>query len=318
MYDYIVVGAGLYGKLIAYKLSKEKNKILLIDKKDITKKNKLNYIVINEKAYELLNILVENSIEQFISKKIDNVIINKINIKTNRYILDLKKFESYLLDNYLKNKGKILNKAVIRNYDFNNNQLIITGKKYKYKKLIATDGTMSEVRINLTKKIQKFMFCAQLKCKKIYNDYSINYNNNNKLFEEVIPIRTNNYIKIINHKFKNNVFSEIMNLKNKYKFDYKIINGYFIPKGDLLFTKGNIYFLGDSSGIIDPINFSSIIYNLKIINSFNKYQKKDYKKIKKILQVKKIISKLLYLPIINRLIIKLIVKLNREDLWLEN
>ena len=73
MYDYIVVGAGLYGKLIAYKLSKETNKILLIDKKDITKKNKLNYIVINEKANELLNSLVENNIEPFISKKIDNV-----------------------------------------------------------------------------------------------------------------------------------------------------------------------------------------------------------------------------------------------------
>lgn len=315
MYDYIVVGAGLYGKLIAYKLSKETNKILLIDKKDITKKNKLNYIVINEKANELLNSLVENNIEPFISKKIDNVIINKENYDVKKYILDLKKFESYLLDNYLKNKGKILNKAIIKNYDFNNSQLVITGRKYKYKKLIAADGTMSEIRINLTKKIQRFMFCAQLKCKKSSNDYIINYNNNTKLFEEVIPIRTNNYIKIINHKFKNNIFSEIINLKNKYKVDYKTINGYFIPKGDLLFNKRNIYFLGDSSGIIDPINYSSIIYNLKIIDNFNKYKKKDYKKIKRILQLKKIISKLLYLPIINRLIISLMIKFNWEELW---
>ena len=316
MYDYIVVGAGLYGKLIAYKLSKETNKILLIDKKDITKKNKLNYIVINEKAYELLNSLVENNIEPFISTKIDNVIINKENYDVKKYILDLKKFESYLLNNYLKNKGKILNKAIIRNYDFNNSQLVITGRKYKYKKLIATDGTMSEIRINLTKKIQRFMLCAQLKCKKSSNDYIINYNNNNntKLFEEVIPIRTNNYIKIINHKFKNNIFSEIINLKSKYKVDHKIINGYFIPKGDLLFNKGNIYFLGDSSGIIDPIDYSSIIYNLKIIDNFNRYQKKDYKKIKRILQLKKIISKLLYLPIINRLIIRLMIKFNWEEL----
>lgn len=314
MYDYIVVGAGLYGKLIAYKLSKETNKILLIDKKDITKKNKLNYIVINEKANELLNSLVENNIEPFISKKIDNVIINKENYDVKKYILDLKKFESYLLDNYLKNKGKILNKAIIKNYDFNNSQLVITGRKYKYKKLIAADGTMSEIRINLTKKIQRFMFCAQLKCKKSSNDYIINYNNNTKLFEEVIPIRTNNYIKIINHKFKNNIFSEIINLKNKYKVDYKTINGYFIPKGDLLFNKINIYFLGDSSGIIDPINYSSIIYNLKIIDNFNKYKKKDYKKIKRILQLKKIISKLLYLPIINRLIISLMIKFNWEEL----
>ena len=314
MYDYIVVGAGLYGKLIAYKLSKETNKILLIDKKDITKKNKLNYIVINEKANELLNSLVENNIEPFISKKIDNVIINKENYDVKKYILDLKKFESYLLDNYLKNKGKILNKAIIKNYDFNNSQLVITGRKYKYKKLIAADGTMSEIRINLTKKIQRFMFCAQLKCKKSSNDYIINYNNNTKLFEEVIPIRTNNYIKIINHKFKNNIFSEIINLKNKYKVDYKTINGYLIPKGDLLFNKINIYFLGDSSGIIDPINYSSIIYNLKIIDNFNKYKKKDYKKIKRILQLKKIISKLLYLPIINRLIISLMIKFNWEEL----
>ena len=43
-------------------------------------------------------------------------------------------------------------------------------------------------------------------------------------------------------------------------------------------------------------------------------KKKDYKKIKRILQLKKIISKLLYLPIINRLIISLMIKFNWEEL----
>ena len=314
MYDYIIVGGGIYGRLIAYKLNKEKYKIMLVDKKNLSKDNKLNYMVITNYSYNLLSEIIDTDIDSFIVKKINNITINNNDYSTNRYIVNIKKLNEYLFNNIKNNKNKILSKSVINKYDFKNNELVINNKKYKYKNLIGADGTLSEVRMNKTRKIQKFNVAASIKYKKNNDNTIINYNSSNKLYEEIISVRTNNIMRIVNSKYKNNIFKELNNIKANYNINSKSIDTYLIPKGDVLLSIDNIYFIGDASGMINPFNNLSMDYNLRIIRNFPDINIKDVKLIKKDIKIKKVVSKLIYLPIIKKLVFRLIKKICKEDL----
>lgn len=306
MYDYIIVGAGLYGKLMAYKLSHD-NKILLIDKNDISKKRKLSYITLSNKDYVLLKQLIIN-INNFAKK--ENIIINKKITKT-KYIINLKKLEDYLISEIEKNKAKILNKVIINKYNLKSNYLVILNKKYKYKKLIAADGTMSEIRLNLTHNIQKFNLITTVKSNKADNLFKIDYNIKNKTMIEILTIRNSNYIKIINRNKINNNFLTLSQLKKIYNLKYKKINCYFIPNNDILNRYNNIFFIGDASGMIDPISYSTLGYNLRIMNNNSN---KNITKIKKEIKYKKILANFLYLPIVNKFAFYIISKIYEEDL----
>ncbi len=306
MYDYIIVGAGLYGKLMAYKLSHD-NKILLIDKNDISKKRKLSYITLSNKNYVLLKQLIIN-INNFTKK--ENIIINKKITKT-KYIINLKKLEDYLISEIEKNKAKILDKVIINKYNLKSNYLVILNKKYKYKKLIAADGTMSEIRLNLTHNIQKFNLITTVKSNKADNLFKIDYNIKNKTMIEILTIRNSNYIKIINRNKINNNFLTLSQLKKIYNLKYKKINCYFIPNNDILNRYNNVFFIGDASGMIDPISYSTLGYNLRIMNNNSN---KNITKIKKEIKYKKILANFLYLPIVNKFAFYIISKIYEEDL----
>lgn len=306
MYDYIIVGAGLYGKLMAYKLSHD-NKILLIDKNDISKKRKLSYITLSNKNYILLKQLIIN-INNFTKK--ENIIINKKITKT-KYIINLKKLEDYLISEIEKNKAKILDKVIINKYNLKSNYLVILNKKYKYKKLIAADGTMSEIRLNLTHNIQKFNLITTVKSNKADNLFKIDYNIKNKTMIEILTIRNSNYIKIINRNKINNNFLTLSQLKKIYNLKYKKINCYFIPNNDILNRYNNVFFVGDASGMIDPISYSTLGYNLRIMNNNSN---KNITKIKKEIKYKKILANFLYLPIVNKFAFYIISKIYEEDL----
>ena len=314
MYDYIIVGGGIYGRLIAYKLTKEKYKIMLVDKKDLSKDYKLNYMVITNYSYNLLSEFIDTYFDSFIVKKISSIDINNNNYRTNRYIINIKKLNEYLLNNIKNSKNKVLSKSAIDKYDFKNNELVINKKKYMYKYLIGADGTLSEVRMNKTRKIQKFNVAACIKYKKNKDNIIINYNCSNKLYEEIIPIRTNNIIRIVNNKHKNNIFKELNNIKVNYNINSKSIDTYLIPRGDILIKDDNIYFIGDASGLINPLTNLSMDYNLRIISNFPSINNKDVKLIKKDIKIKLIVSKLIYLPIIKKLVFRLIKKICKEDL----
>lgn len=312
MYDYIIVGGGIYGLLMAYKLSKKKNKIMLIDKKDIIRNNKLNYMIITQNSYNLLNNIIDN-IDEFIAKKLNSVSINNQLYHTKRYILNIKKLKEYLVDTCKKNKVSIINKTSIDKYIFKNNEIVINSKKYNYKYLIGADGTLSEVRMNKIRSIQKFKVSVMLKSKNS-NDYKVLYNRNNKLYEECTSTKNNNIIRIISNKKKNNIFNELEGIKTNYNVTSKSINTYLIPSGNLLIKSDNLYFIGDASGIINPLTNMTMDYNLSIINKIPDINKKDIKRIRRKIKFNLVVSKLIYLPIINKLVFKLIKKLCKEDI----
>jgi len=312
MYDYIIVGGGIYGLLLAYKLSRENNKIMLVDKKDIIKNNKLNYMVITQNSYNLLDNIIDN-IDKFVSKKLDSVLINNNSYKTKRYILNVKKLKEYLVDICKKNKVSIINKTSIDKYNFKNNEIVINSKKYNYKYLIGADGTLSEVRMNKVRSIQRFKVSVILKSKNS-NNYKVLYNRKNKLYEECTSTRNNNIIRIISNKKKNNLFNELENIKSNYSITSKSINTYLIPNGDLLIKSDNVYFIGDAAGIINPLTNLTMDYNLELINNIPNINNKDIKRIIRKIKFNMVVSKLIYLPIINKLVFRLIKKICKEDI----
>lgn len=312
MYDYIIVGGGIYGLLMTYKLSKEKNKIILIDKKDITKNNKLNYMVITQNSYNLLNNIIDN-IDDFIAKKLDSVSINNQLYHTKRYILNIKKLKEKLIELCKKNRVKIIDKTSIDKYNFKNNEIVINSKKYSYKYLIGADGTLSEVRMNKVRSIQRFKVSVILKSKNS-NDYKVLYNRNNKLYEECTSTKNNNIVRLINNKKKNNLFNELECIKENYNATSKSINTYLMPRGDLLIKSDNVYFIGDASGIINPLTNMTMDYNLELLNKIPDINNKDIKRIKRKIKFNLVVSKLIYLPIINKLVLRLIKKICKEDL----
>ena len=312
MYDYIIVGGGIYGLLLAYKLSREKDKIMLIDKKDIIKNNKLNYMVITQNSYNLLNSITDN-IDDYITKKLDSVLINNQVYHTKRCILNVKKLKEKLIELCKKNKVKIADKTSIDKYIFKNNEIVINSKKYNYKYLIGADGTLSEVRMNKVRIIQRFKVSIILKSKNS-NDYKVLYNRNNKLYEECTSTKNNNIVRLINNKKKNNLFNELECIKENYNATSKSINTYLIPSGNLLIKSDNVYFIGDASGIINPLTNMTMDYNLSIINKIPDIDKKDIKRIRRKIKFNLVVSKLIYLPIINKLVLRLIKKICKEDL----
>ena len=312
MYDYIIVGGGIYGLLLACKLSREKNKIMLVDKKDIIKSNKLNYMVITQNSYNLLNSITDN-IDEFITKKLDSVLINNQEYHTKRYILNIKKLKEKLIELCKKNKVKIIDKTSIDKYNFKNNEIVINSKKYNYKYLIGADGTLSEVKMNKVRSIQRFKVSVMLKSKNS-NDYKVLYNQKNRLYEECTSTRNNNLIRIISNKKKNNLFNELENIKSNYSITSKSINTYLIPNGDLLIKSDNVYFIGDAAGIINPLTNLTMDYNLDLINKIPNINNKDIKRIKRKIKFNMIVSILIYLPIINKLVLILIKKICKEDI----
>ena len=310
MYDYIVVGAGIYGLLITYKLNLDGKKVLLVDKKEIKKKCKLQYMIISNKSYSVLNELLNEEVDNFIYKNYNSIIVAGNKIDTKYHILDLKKIKNYILNNIKNVDIKFSSK--IDKYLFKDNKLIIDCKEYNYKNLIAADGTLSEIRLNISRKLQKFDAIASIKYKKNKEDNIIFFDKKYKLFEEIIKIRTNNYIRIINKQKKNNIFMNIKKIKNKYSIDSNSIDLYLIPRGNIILNKNNIYFIGDASGIIDPLNHLTMDYNLDIISIFPYITKKKTNNIKRQILIKKVISKFMYLPIIDKLVIKIISKIERR------
>ena len=55
-------------------------------------------------------------------------------------------------------------------------------------------------------------------------------------------------------------------------------------------------------------------YNLELINKIPNINKNDIKRIRRKVKFNLVVSKLIYLPIINKLVFKLIKKICKEDL----
>ena len=282
MYDYIIVGAGLSGTMLGYLLKKNGYNVIILEKQQLNKKVKLCGGIITPKTYNLL-------VEEFSRKDIDNIVdiefkecnimdkkticLDNINIK----IVDRKKLDDYILNEYLKIGGEVIENIKLNNIIFSKNTIVTGDKEYKFKYLIGADGTLSYVRKSLTGKIQNKNFALesfQKNNSKI--NFTIEFLDNYKGYNWIIPKQKEVCIGTGNVKGETkieDVYNDLVeryNLKNEKR-------GAFLPTGnDILLNKKNIYLIGDAAGLISPITGEGIYYALYSAQALFKHFSKNY------------------------------------------
>lgn len=330
MYDYVIVGGGLAGAMLGYLLKKNGHEVIILEKLLLSKKAKLCGGIITPKTYSLL-------IAEFPKEDIDNIIkarfenckvtdeekiqLDNIDIK----IVDRKKLDDYILNQYINLDGQVIQDCKIENIDLNNNTIICNNNEYTFKYLIGADGTLSYVRKILTGKIQNKNFALE-SFQNTTNDveFTIEFKGSYKGYNWLIPMKeevcfgTGNIGKEVNIE---GIFEE---LADRYNFE-RDKKGAFLPTGDdILLNKGNVYLIGDAAGLISPITGEGIFYALYsaklLFESF--IGNKDYtflinstcKKIK----FELLLSKVIYNSKIRNFVFKKISKQNKISKLIKN
>ncbi len=322
MYDYLIVGAGLAGSMLGYLLQKEGYKVIILEKQILSNKKKLCAGIITPKTYSLL-------ISEFPKQDIDNIIktqfcecdivdktkitLKDIDIK----IVDRKQLDDYILEQYLKLGGKVVEKCKIDNIDFRNSIITSNIKQYRFKYLIGADGTLSCVRKAISGKIQSKNFALEsfqttTEQLRLTVEFVDKYKGYNWIIpmKEVVCIGTGN----ISQEIKiGGIFDD---LANRYKLDNSK-KGAFLPTGNsILLNKGNTYLLGDAAGLISPITGEGIYYALysaqtlfKCFKENKKYSNLMKGEIKKI-KFQLILIKIIYNSKIRNWVFKIMRKSN--------
>lgn len=303
MYDYIIVGAGLSGAMLGYLLKKSGYNVIVLEKQQLNKKTKLCGGIITPKTYNLL-------IEEFPKKDIDNMVdvefkkcniidkkticldkkticLDNINIK----IVDRKKLDDYILNEYLKIGGEVVENIKIEDIILSKNTIVTCDKEYRFNYLIGADGTLSYVRKTLIGKIQNKNFALESFQKNNSRiNFTIEFLDNYKGYNWIIPKQKGVCIGTGNIEGETKIEDVYNDLVERYDLK-KDKKGAFLPTGDdILLNKKNVYLIGDAAGLISPITGEGIYYALfsaqamfKQVaenNSYTRNMKKIIRKIK--------------------------------------
>lgn len=302
-YDTIIIGAGLSGCALGKLLLEKNQKVLIIEKNDIHNKSKLCGGLITTKAYKLLKLIYGEAINDLDKKEIKG-----FEIKNEGLLLRLndskfwtvfrENLDFFVLEEYSKKGGKIIDKTIYERIDFKNKILYVDGEKYKYKNLVGADGIFSQVRRDLTGKQQEKNFALEAYIPNKNQSLQINFLNHLKGYTWIIPNPQNTVLGIGD-------VSKNTNLKNDFMEYFHLnerettIKGAFLPTGkDILLDKKGVYFLGDAAGLISPITGEGIYYALisayhlsNTINShlYRKLMKREVYSIQKHMYLKKFV-----------------------------
>lgn len=280
-YDTIIVGAGLAGCTLGNLLLNKDQKVLILENQDIKKKDKLCGGIVTPKAYKLLCRIYGSKLEKIGFKKFDsfkvknNGIIKEVKNQT-IYTIYRKDLDDFVVTEFLKNGGKILDNTNYNKIDFKNKIIYISDESFKYNNLVGADGIFSKVRNDLTGKKQKMNFAIERKDYTKKEMIQIDFLDHFNGYAWSIPNNKNNLIGLgdvsKNKDIKNN-FLNYFHLENDTS-----MRGAFLPTGDDIFLKkGNVFFIGDAAGLASPVIGEGIYYavssayNLsKSINTFYK------------------------------------------------
>lgn len=269
-YDVIIIGAGLSGCVLGYLLRKQNKKVLIIEKQNLTKKNKLCGGVLTEKAYELLKKIYRDNINSLkfnifdkvtIINKNKNTIINDIKL----YTISRKELDEFVLQEYKKMNGEILENSVFSNLNINKKNLKVGNITYHYEYLIAADGVLSKVRTELTNQTQNMNFALEgFQNNPKNNDLQIYFFDKSKSYAWLIPNKKNVLIGLVDVSSKTDIMPIFKKHLQKSNININNVKGAFLPVGnDILLEFGNyIRFIGDAAGLISPITGEGIYYSL--------------------------------------------------------
>lgn len=280
-YDTIIVGAGLAGCTLGNLLLNKNKTVLILDNQDLRKKNKLCGGIITNKAYNLLfkiygNKLEEINFKEFNTFKIkNNGVIKEINHQL-IYTIYRKSLDDFVVNEFIKNGGKILDNTNYDRIDFKNKIIYISGKQFTYNNLVGADGIFSKVRNTLTGKNQRMNFAIEIEAPttnevvqidfwNYFKGYAWTISNNETNLMGVGDVSKNKDIKItlLNHFHLENSVS---------------MRGAFLPSGDSVFLKkGATFFIGDAAGLASPVTGEGIYYAVSSAYNLSKSMNSFYK-----------------------------------------
>ena len=293
-YDMIIIGAGLSGCVLGYLLKKQNKKVLIVENKDMKNKSKLCGGLLTEKSYNLLNEIYVNDIENlnFSLYKKNYIINNSKNIEFNNfktYTINRKDLDDFVLKEYLKLNGKIMDNSKFSDLDIENKEININNEKHSFNYLIAADGIFSSVRKELTNRNQRKVFALENNfITEKFENLEIHFFDKLKSFGWIIPNIKCTMIGIgdVSGKIKleedYNSYLKQLNIKCHNK------KGAFLPTGDdILLEYGDfVKFIGDAAGLISPITGEGIFYAITsakfLSEDFINYKKSMRKNIKQI------------------------------------
>jgi len=321
IYDYIIIGGGLAGSTIGFLLNKKGYNVLIIEKENIKTKSKLCGGILTQKSYNLLiGLFNKKDIDKFIINEFNNCsVISNVKLNLNNLkikIINRNEVDNYILNQYLNTNGKLIYDCTIQNIDFSKNIITCNDKTYEYKKLIAADGVLSQVRKTLNGKLQNRSFALEIFSNQKYNDFIIEFGDNFTGYSWIIPTKINTIIGTGEINNCSNAEIEFKRMSKKYKFKTDKPKGAFLPTGNDIFLENkNVYFVGDAAGLISPITgegiYSALLSSKLLFESFNN---NNYSKLMKPL-IKKIhfenkLLKMIYNKQIRNFIFKIMKKNN--------
>ena len=304
-YDVIVIGAGLAGSFLAYLLKRKNNNVLLIEKQAIETKSKLCGGLLTKKAVKILHEnFKDEKLKEILNENIDSVkVFSKVEIiveKTELATVKREDLDNYILNEYLKLDGELIDGTVVSSINFDNNCLTVDDDTIEYRYLIGADGIFSYVRMCAEGRFQKMNFALETFVKDKSSFLKIVFEDGFKGYNWIIP--SNKHTAIGTGNVEGN-----KNIKSVYEKHISGIEGIdpmrgaFLPTGgDIkLNHKENVILIGDAAGLISPITGEGIYYALesaiiaeKAINSDQDYKentKTMLREIKKHMVIKNII-----------------------------
>lgn len=288
-YDVIVIGAGIAGITFGYLMKKANKKVLIIDKLKLSNKNKLCGGLLTEKSYELLCSIFNIDTKKLIITKNEKCIINNneniLNIELETFSIYRKELDNYILKEYLNIGGELIDETQYKNLNLNNNTIEINNNKYQYDYLVGADGVLSQLRKEITGNFQKKNFALEITHNQPNKNLEIFFFNNFKGYGWIIPNNSNNVIGIGEVSEKIKIEDAFNSYLKKINIKEHNVRGAFLPTGnDIYLCYKNVFFIGDSAGLISPITGEGIYYALASAKLLSENLNKNYPiKMRKIL-----------------------------------
>ncbi|MFH1473780.1 MAG: FAD-dependent monooxygenase [Candidatus Aenigmatarchaeota archaeon] len=280
-----IVGGGINGTFLAWKLSKE-HEVTLFEKKKTIGKDVCSGLV-SERLWDYIpksQKLIQNTISQAVLH------FPKKDVKFNFYpkmlVLNRKSLDGYIASLAEKNGAKILlNTEVKKIYHVKGKrpQISVKGKLYEFDYLIGSDGYFSVVRKSIGIKAPKYRLGIYTYVNKKSTSDKVDIYPLDDGFLWVIPRKKNiEYGILANPSIARKRFDSFCKKK---KVKPTKIYSYVVPRGLIHAEMGRIALCGDVIGLTKPWSGGGILWSLTadeiLINSFPDFKKyneklKDY------------------------------------------
>lgn len=259
------MGAGLSGCTLGYLLKQKGKSVLILEKADAKKKDKLCGGIVTQKSVHQMNeIFGEEEVSKLPFWGDGSAVSTNQNLhisvkKSGVQTLPRKALDDFVLQKYLDVGGELLDHTTFTDINTAYSTITAGGITYGYGKLVAADGTLSAVRKTLTGETQAKNLALELFTPEKSDELEI-------IFK---PQLTGYFYKIPNAEGTiyglGDVSGNVDHLRKMLvdfygKEDCPEIRGAFLPNSEhLLFHYGdNIFFIGDAAGLILPITGEGI------------------------------------------------------------